>query len=229
MFIYLKTLVFIILSIVNQSVFAIGDTENIVTGKDAIGVIHEGEGNVIINKTTNTGIPLKEFLALSQELSVSQSALKSFFKILEKEQVPSEDLDSTLREIAKRYKDLLAKVDTLNSNDESVKLLITQAKQALEAGEFEKAESLFNQAKKTDIDAAKQILKQAQEQANERLVSAAESAAANGDLKMTQLAYKEAGEYYQEAAELLPVGNDEKLAKYLNWAGQAFYYAGLYD
>jgi len=133
MFIYLKLLVFIVFFIVNQSAFAFNDIENEVTGEDAIGIVNTGDNNITtIKKITNTGIPLEQFVALSQELSVSQSALKSFFKILEQQQVPSEDLDSTLREIAKRYKDLLAKVDTLKSNDEAVKLLIKQAKQALE-------------------------------------------------------------------------------------------------
>jgi len=213
-----------------------GDSiKNEVSGQDNVGAIHTGQGDITIIQAEKVNYPAEisgQTIEIITELGITQSALKSFFKILEKEQVPPEDLDSTLREIAKRYKDLLAKVDTLKSNDESVKLLITQAKQALEAGEFDKAESLFNQAKKTDIEAAKQLqaqVQQVQETANKRLLSAAESTAANGELKITQLAYKEAGEYYQEAAELLPAGNDEKLAEYLNWAGEAFYYAGLYD
>ena len=63
----------------------------------------------------------------------------------------------------------------------------------------------------------------------QELVSEAESLVANGELKMTQLAYREAGEYYERAAKLLPSGNDEVLADYLNEAGEAFYYAALYD
>jgi len=68
-----------------------------------------------------------------------------------------------------------------------------------------------------------------QELSNELFVSEAGSLAANGKLKLEQLAYREAGEYYERAAKLLPMGNDETLADYLNWAGYAFYHAGLYN
>jgi len=171
------------------------------------------------------GISPDRFQQLSKELGVTQVALRNFFKITEKKQVPIDDLDNTLREIAKHYKELMAKVATLNSDDPEVAKLIKQAKQALEKGEFDQAEQLFNQASELDIEAAQQ----AQEIANKRLVSAAESLAANGDLKLTQLAYQKAGEYYERAAKLLPAGNDETLAYYLNWAGYAFDDAALYE
>jgi len=174
---------------------------------------------------------------LITELGITKSALVSFFKILEKKHVPLEDLDSTLREIAKRYNALLKTVEHLQPEDPRVAELIEQAQQALkqcdvDKCQFAKAEMLFNEAGDLDIEAAKQLQAQAQkaqETANKRFLSAAKSRAANGELKMTQLAYKEAGEYFQEAAELLPAGNDEKLAEYLNSAGYAFDYAGLYD
>jgi len=248
MFIYLKLLVFIVFFIVNQSVFAFNDIENEVTGEDAIGIVNTGDNNITtIKKITNTGIPLEQFVALSQQLGVTESALKSFFKILEQQQVPSEDLDSTLREIAKRYKDLLVKVGTLNSNDESINLLIKRAEQALENGEFDKTESLFNLAKKQSLESAKKrkaLIEEQQVLYEEEMFSAALSAEANGELKMTQLAYKEAGEYYQEAADLLPKAElmlkgenrlsmvgllyQSTLAEYLNQAGVAFNSAGLY-
>jgi len=171
------------------------------------------------------GIPPDRFQQLSEELGVTKAALRNFFKITEKKQVPLDDLDKTLREIAKHYKELMAKVATLHSDDPEVAKLIEQAKQAIENGEFDQAEQFFNQASELDIEAAKQ----AQEIANKRLVSAAESLAANGKLKSTQLAYQEAGEYYERAAKLLPAGNDETLALYLNWAGYAFNNAALYN
>jgi len=222
-----KILIFIIFATVNQSVFAVGNTENTTTGKDATGIVNRGDNNVTII-TRTTGISEEMYDRLSEKYHVTKSALKSFFKILEKEQVSSEDLDSTLREIAKRYKELLAKVDTLKSDDESVKSLILQAKQALRNGEFDTAERLFNEASDLDIVAMKQAraeLEQMQKIINKR----AESKAANGELKLAQLTYQAEGEYYQKAAELLPEGNEETLALYLNNAGTAFYEAGLYN
>ncbi|EDN69080.1 TPR repeat protein [Beggiatoa sp. PS] len=192
-------------------------------GSTISGPVHTGQGDNVINN--NYGIKPDRFQQLSEDLGVTKVALKTFFKITEKKQVPLEDLDNTLREIAKHYKELLTKVDTLNPDDPKVAKLVKQAKKALEDGEFDKAEELFNQASELDIKAAEQ----AQEVANKRFVSAAESLAANGSLKQTQLAYREAGEYYERAANLLPVGNDEVLAGYLNRAGYAFYHAALYD
>jgi tetratricopeptide (TPR) repeat protein len=184
------------------------------------GPIHTGQGDI-----NYQGIPPEQYKQLSKELGVTESALGNFFDIIKKKQVPISDLDNTLREIAKHYKELMAKVATLNSDDPEVTKLIEQAKQALEDGEFDKAEQFFNQASELDIKAAEQ----AQEIANKRFISAAASLAANGNLKLTQLAYRESGEYYERAAKLLPVGNDEVLALYLNWAGYAFYDAALYD
>jgi len=185
-----------------------------VSGDNSVGITHTGQGDVIVH----TGISSSEFRALSKELDVTEAALKSFFKILEQKQVPPKDLDSTLREIAKRYKELLVKVDTLKSNDKAVQSLVAKAKQVLESGDFDTAEDLFNQASDRAI-----------EEAHRNLILAAESKAANGELKMTQLAYKEAGEYYEEATNLVPRGHEKQRAKYLNIAGENFYYAGLYN
>jgi len=188
-----------------------------------IGIFHSPYfQNVIINYP---GISPYRFQQLSEELGVTKKTLRNFLKITENKQVSLDDLDKTLRKIAKHYKDLMTKVATLNSEDPEVAKLIEQVKQALDNGEFDQTEQLFNQASELDIEAAKQ----AQEIAKKRLVSAAESLAANGKLKMTQLTYQQAGEYYERAAKLLPAGNDKTLAYYLNWAGYAFKDAALYD
>jgi len=194
-----------------------------VTVKDNAKVdsVHTGIGDIV----NQYGVSEERFLKLAEEFGVTKAALRNFFGIIKKQQVPSYELDSTLREIAKRYKELMTKVDSLSSDDPEVAALISQAQQALEKGEFDRAEALFNQASDKDIEAAQRL----QATANKRLVSAAESLAANGELKLTQLAYQEAGEYYEKAANLLPAGHDETLASYLNWAGRAFNDAALYN
>jgi len=52
------------------------------------------------------GVPPEDFQRVSKELGVTKAALASFFNVLEKRKVAPEDLDSTLREFAKRYKQL---------------------------------------------------------------------------------------------------------------------------
>ena len=66
---------------------------------------------------------------------MTHSALRSFFKILEQQQVPLEDLDHTLRQIATSYKDLQAELQSFTSDDPAVVALKQQARTALEAGE----------------------------------------------------------------------------------------------
>jgi tetratricopeptide (TPR) repeat protein len=157
---------------------------------------------------------------------VTRSALSNFFKILEQQQVPPEDLDHTLRQIATAYKELHARLQSFTSDDPAVLALKQQARDMIGAGEFTHAEVLLNEASAKDLEAAQQL----QETAAARLRSAVASRAANGDLKRTQLAYAEAAAYYQQAVELLasvPVANLE-LADYLNAWGTASYEAGHY-
>ncbi len=171
------------------------------------------------------GVSEERFQALSEELGVTKGALTSFFKILEQKQVPLTDLDSTLRDIAKRYKELQDKLTATSSDDEAVRALKRQAKEALDQGEFDKAERLLNEASDTDVAAAKAM----QANANNRLLSAAAAKAEAGDVKYTQLAYREAAAYYQKAAQLVPLGEDAVLAGYLNQQGTTLHSAGQYS
>src|SRR2546430_909854 len=167
--------------------------------------------------TTIQGISEERHERLAAELGVTRSALASFFNILEQQQVPPEDLDHTLRQIAASYKELRARLQSFTSDDPAVLALKQQARDAVEAGEFARAEALLNEASAKDLEAAQQL----QETAATRLLSAAASRAANGDLKRTQLAYAEAMGYYQqavEAVESVPTARQE-LAEYLNILG----------
>ncbi len=82
------------------------------------------------------------------------------------------------------YQELQAKLQRFTSDDPAVMALKQQAHDALEAGEFARAEALLNDASAKDLEAAQQL----QKVAATRLRSAATSRAANGDLKRTQLA-----------------------------------------
>ena len=64
-------------------------------------LMQTGQGPVYI--TSIHGISAEELTRVAKDLGVAPSALATFFEILEQKQVPPEDLDSTLREIAKHY------------------------------------------------------------------------------------------------------------------------------
>ena len=197
-----------------------------VSGQNNITAPNLGSGTVHITRID--GIDLKEHRAIAKQLGVTEAALNSFFKILEQQAVPPEDLDNTLHTIAERYKDLDEKLKTFTSDDPIVQSLKEQARQALEDGNFKQVEQLLNEASEKDLRAIQQIKKSTREIIRKRLLSAAASKAKNGDLKYTQLAYEEAAAYYQQAAELVPADEQSILAEYLNEEGTAWFEAGQY-
>ncbi len=71
------------------------------------------------------------------------------------EAVPPEDLDSTFRTIAERFKALDEKLATFTSDDPEVKAPKKAARETLEQSEFDRAEELVNQASVKDVEAAR--------------------------------------------------------------------------
>ena len=174
--------------------------------------------------TNVDGISEAEFQSISEELGVTKAAVKSFFKILKEKQVSPEDLDSTLRQIANRYKDLEAQLKQFSSEDPEVEDLKLKARESLAAGEFDRAEEFLKQAQQKQIQGAREI----QDLVHKRLLSAAATTAQIAELKNAQLAYIEAAEYYHQAGGLLPQSEDTIIAKYLNLQGVALLGGGKY-
>jgi tetratricopeptide (TPR) repeat protein len=181
-------------------------------------IIHTGKGDVY------TGISPERFQALSEELGITRAALKNFFKILQLRHVPAEEYDSTLRKIAKTYKELGERLDRFSSSDLTVTALKETVKEYLKSGDFEQAESFLNKAMVHDLEAARRM----EEIAEVRMLSAAASMSEIGKLKEIQLYYNEAASYYRQASESVPKRNDLILAKYLGMWGLASYYSGVY-
>ena len=161
---------------------------------------------------------------LMEELGVTRSALRNFFKILEQERVPFDDLDKKLREIAGQYTELLQRLEFVQSEDPKVVAFKTQARQAIEAGQFAASENLLKQAETRDLDAIEQL----EAAAKQRRLSAAETNADNARLQRIQLRYARAAEYFQKAANVLPESEQRKRALYLNEAGYDFHRIARY-
>ena len=187
-----------------------------------INITQNAPGTLIVGGAR--GISPEDFRKVSAELGVTQAALASFFKVLEKQKVAPEDLESTLRDFAKRYKQLEQDLKRYTSDDPEVAALREQARAALEAGDFDRAERLLNNASAKDLASAERQ----ESVARQRRVSAARSKANNGDLKWTQFAYREAAEYYRQAAALVPAEAVVQRAQYLNLQGRVLYDAGDY-
>ena len=171
--------------------------------------------DVAVNYNSYGGVPYEEYRKLGGQLDVTESALASFFKILEEQQVPRSDLDAKLREIAGQYKELLARLATVQSEDPEVVRLKDKARQAIEAGDYAKAEELLNQAEARDMQAIEEL----EQAAKQRRISAATTNTDQARLQEVQLRYAKAAEYWRKAAALLPEDQKKDRAYYLNAAG----------
>jgi tetratricopeptide (TPR) repeat protein len=157
---------------------------------------------------------------LSRQLGVTDAATRRFFAILGERQVPTEQLPERLAEIAQRHKALLQRTETIVSPDARVTELKTDAWVAIQAGDYDRAEGLLNEAKAQDLAA----IERQQAVLDARKLSAADAAARNGALMMTQLRYAAAAQYYDEAVRLAPEASD-----YRRLAGAVALKLGYYD
>lgn len=155
-----------------------------------------------------------------EKLGVAKSAVSNFLKILQEQNIPLEDWDKKLREIAEDYQNLKAQTKRIQTNSLQGEQLKAQAEQSIEDGEFDQAEKLLNEIHQLNMQAAAQ-----------NILFAAEADAANGALAATRLQYQKSGEYYERAAQAMSALGEEQHAKwgeYLNGAGKAFQDAGQY-
>ncbi|MCI5129854.1 MAG: hypothetical protein D3907_15535, partial [Candidatus Electrothrix sp. AUS3] len=163
----------------------------------------------------NNGIPLEviaeQVAKYAEELGATKQLISNFLGTLLEQKVPRDQWDSKLREIAATYKELLTRLETVQSEDQEVQRLKQEGKQAIEAGDYAKAEELLEKA------------------ANQYNFSAAATYAELAKLQRVQLRYAKAAEYWQKAAYLLPEGEKKNRAYYLNAAGYDLWHTARYS
>ncbi len=179
-----------------------------------------GDHNTQINITGTTDIEL------AKQLGVTETAIQNFFKLLQQQNVPHEELDHTLRTLAKRHKELEKRVSLLESEDPEVVALQQQAKKAIADAEYEKAEDLLDQAVELDNAAAEEI----HTHYLERKRSAAENMALKAESLHTRFAFSAATKAYEQAIGFAEEGEaEEKIAEYQNMLGSVYLDNGNYD
>jgi len=191
-----------------------------------VGSAKGSDGSTVTGGTSCVGVCTnisEQTIKELKSLGITEAALNQFFKELGRNNIPPEALDHELRDIAKNYLDLKAKLATFSSEDPEVAKLTQQARQAVEAVNFPLAERLFNEASQRDEQAAQHL----QQVATVRLTSAAAAQAANGDLQVVQLNFVSAQAYYKKAMELLPQSDKEHRGQYLMSLGYSLQEAGI--
>lgn len=158
---------------------------------------------------------------LSRQFGVQEQALKTFFRILNEENVSVEDLDAKLREIARRHRQLLIRMGELEAVDKNVAKLRDRAIAAIENGDYDAADVALKEAQ----DAQDKLLAQAEQ----AFLVAAELRASRAQLARMRDADAPAAELFLEAAGLTPESRPRKKAEYLTWAARMFEWAMLVE
>jgi hypothetical protein len=99
-----------------------------------------------------------------------------FFRILGQRDVPLEKLPETLTQIATRHREMLVRLAALDPEDPGVREQVEEARVAIKAGDYDRADRLLSEAENSDLAAfrmAQELARQAQESAEKRQVSAA--------------------------------------------------------
>ena len=190
--------------------------------------IAQGQATAIQN---NYGVPPELFAEYVKKLALTEDIVERFFKILEQGRVPREKWEQKFQEIALQFKESPQRFAFIQSEDANVAELTIQARQAIEAGKFDEAETLLNQAEERDLLVIKQLQTNIQEQQSvleKRQLSAAKTLADNAQLQYIQLHYAKAVDYFLQAAQILPEGHEEKRAICLNAAGENLYCLSKY-
>lgn len=173
-------------------------------GDNQIGA-HDVDGSNVLTGSHNKQVIEQHYHGISEdvferhvsELSVTRAALSSFFKVLEQAAVPTEDLDSKLRDIAQSHKQLLQNIQLLEqSEDDAVQGYLRQAQQFIEGKDddidFDKADELLQQAFEQELKGVEQ-----------KQISAAKIVAQRGELAETQLKYEQAGIYFSAGCRFI--------------------------
>ena len=169
----------------------------------------------------------REFGKLSGTFGVQESALGNFFKILQEKQIPVEELDRRLREIAQRHLGMIDRLDRAGrsaADDAEVADYLRGARALVEKGDYDGADGLLSRAETLDVDA----IEQQQEALGLRALRAAETRAERAELRLLRFDYAEGAELFAAAADLVQAERPMSAARYANRAGQAYEDAALY-
>jgi tetratricopeptide (TPR) repeat protein len=168
---------------------------------------------------------------LRKELAVAETALLRFLEILGEKQVPPDHLVAQLEDIAMRHLRLLTQVGELNTDNSEIKLLVEQARTAINLGEYDDAEQFLIQAEDMYLAMARSVQQSSvelQKTSDQYALDGARVRAQRAEMHFLELEYSRAAEIYVDAAEIVPHSHNKIRAKYVHRAGISALYAGEY-
>lgn len=156
----------------------------------------------------------------SEELGVTKATVATMLAILKEQNVPPEQLENKLKEIAKQHLDLTERLHALSRSNDEPKIVERRerAAEALERGSYDQANELLAEAVAIDRFA----INEQQEALHRRQLSAATTLSQQGELERTRLNYRKAAEHFAEAALLVPSSETDIRLAYLTRQASAF-------
>ena len=169
-----------------------------------------------------TGPLTNAIIDLSKRLGVTEDATKTLLRIVGEQDVPLERLSETLNRVANDYKRLQEQAAALNLDNATARDLVTEARAAINAGQFERAHQLLRDATRAQLaaaEAARRLREQAQAAEDAQMLGAASATAVDAGVALTEGMYRHAAELFGQAAEYVPAGHSDERSGYLS--GQA--------
>lgn len=141
----------------------------------------------------------------SADLGVTKVAVRTMFAILKERQVPPDQLEAKLKEVAERHVELTERLHVLStSNDEpEITKRREEAADAIEQGDYDRAVELLKDAVAID----RRVIDEQQGELNRRKLSAAATIDQQGELERARLNYLSAAKYFADAARLVPTSD----------------------
>ncbi|MEM6742471.1 MAG: hypothetical protein AAF676_01885 [Pseudomonadota bacterium] len=197
-----------------------------------------GIGGDVVNATiTNVqGMPLSQVVQLVAALSggdeaaqaealtllrakmpatggAQAEAVAALLRVLGEADVPPDALVARFEQIARRYVAMLERLEALTPVDAEAAARVAEARAAMAASEFARADALLTEAEEIELAAAEEAERLAQEAlaaAEARRAAAAQARAERGRLAELRLDYRAARDHYLEAARLAPAPDDRE-------------------
>jgi len=227
-----------------QTAVALGDT--VETGACAIANSGSATGNTVtcnfrltpeqLKQATEAAVkgatgPLIDRIAdISKTRGVTEDAAKTLLKIVgEDPNIPDDKLAEALTKVAGDYRRVQAQVASLDPDNPTAKALVDEARSEIEAGHFERADELLDQATQAQIAAAQEARKlkeQAQAAEDAQMIGAASSIAVKGGVAMTERRYAKAAGLFAKAAGYVPSGHASTRRRYLLREAEALFQQG---
>lgn len=158
---------------------------------------------------------------VSADLGVTRAAVESMFSILKEQNVPIEQLESKLKEIARRHIELTNKLSSQSGMDNQPEIARrrSQAAQAIGEGNYDRAAAWLQEAFAIDQEAINEqtkLIRESKIDLDHHRSSAAATLSQKAELERTRLNYIKSADHFAEAAKLVPSEQKKQHLDYLS-------------